>query len=119
SARTSSRRFAKRIEARRDYALRVPAQAGTRLAQYLWSAQHFPQKLVGLHHPLQPRLEAAVSTVAIGVIAPDQLGVAPPQRLAVRVERQAEDIERAAFLGAQDSPVGPRGRLRRASVCPR
>ena len=46
-----------------------------------------PQQLIGLHHALQPRFKAAITTIAIRVIAADQFGITHPQRLSVCLKR--------------------------------
>jgi len=61
---------------------------------------------VGGDHGLQRAFVAAVATVAIGMIATDQFGVALAKRPAIGVLPEPENAKRAAILLAQRPTVG-------------
>src|SRR5690606_16159377 len=68
----------------RSTALQCSSGEGTRL----------PQQLIGLHHPLQQSLMAAVPAVAVGVIAADQQRIALAQLGAVSPGAETHDRQR-------------------------
>src|SRR5579875_2877011 len=66
------------------------------------------QPLIGLDHRLQHAFVAAVAADAIGVAAPEQLGIALAQRAAIGDAAEPEHLERASLGIAQRLAVAAR-----------